>query len=140
LSVSLFQQGAVPAFVLRASQFHEFPGQILEWGRHDDVWWVPERLVQPVAVAAVGRVLADLSLAEHPRAGVAEVAGPQQEQLADMAARLAARRSDPVEVRGAPDDSADGRAYAGGALLPGPDATITGPTFQQWLDAGEQEP
>jgi uncharacterized protein YbjT (DUF2867 family) len=134
------QQGAVPAFVLRSSVFHEFPGETLKWGRQDGVWWVPEQLVQPVAVAAMARVLADLVIAEDPPADVAEVAGPQQEQLVDMVARLAARRGDPVEVKGISDDSADGRAFTGGALLPGPDATITGPTFQQWLDAGEREP
>jgi hypothetical protein len=68
------------------------------------------------------------------------VAGPQQEQLVDMATRLAARRGGPVEVRAAPDDSPDSRAVAGGALLPGPDATIVGPTFDGWLAAGEREP
>jgi uncharacterized protein YbjT (DUF2867 family) len=131
------QQGAVAASVLRSSPFHEFPGQLLAWGSQDGVWWVPELLLQPVAVAAMARVLADLALAEHPPA---DVAGPQQEQLVDMATRLVARRGDPVLVKAIPDDSADGRAQAGGALLPGPNATITGPTFQQWLDAGEQEP
>ncbi len=54
-----------------------------------------------------------------------------------MVTRLAARRGDPVEARGAPDDSADGRA-ATGALLPGPNAAIIGPIFEQWLDAGGQ--
>ncbi len=134
------QSGTVPAFVLRSTQFHEFAGQTLAWGRQDDVCWVPELLVQPVAVAAMARVLVDLLLAEGPPAGITEVAGPQRERLVGMATRLAARRGDQVEVRGAPDGSADGRAFASGALLPGPDAAITGPTFQQWLDAGEQEP
>ena len=68
-----------------------------------------------------------------------KVAGPRQEQLVDMATRLAARRGDPVEVRAAPDDRADGRAAATGALLPGPNTSIIGPTFEQWLDAGERE-
>ncbi|MPY90720.1 MAG: epimerase [Luteitalea sp.] len=133
------RSGTVPTFVLRSTQFHEFAGQTLAWGRQGDVCWIPEFLVQPVAVAAMARVLADLVLAMDPRPGVSEVAGPQQEKLVDMATRLAARRGDPVEVRGAPDDSADGRAFAGGALLPDPGATITGPTFQEWLDAGERD-
>jgi uncharacterized protein YbjT (DUF2867 family) len=131
--------GAVPTLVLRSTQFHEFAGQVLAWGQHDDVAWVPEMLLQPVAVAAAARVLADLVIADDPAAGIAEVAGPQQEQLVDMATRLAARRGDAVEVRGAPDDSADGRSAATGALLPGPKATIIGPTFEQWLAAGERE-
>jgi uncharacterized protein YbjT (DUF2867 family) len=121
------QAGPVPAFVLRSTQFHEFPGQIRDlWGVQDGVWWVPEWQVQPVAVAAMARVLADLALVDNPP-DASEVAGPRQEQLVDMAARLAARRGDRVAVKPAPDDSADGRAFAAGALLPGPDATITGP-------------
>jgi uncharacterized protein YbjT (DUF2867 family) len=132
--------GAVPAFTLRSTQFHEFAGQVLGWGRQGDVIWVPEMLVQPVAVAAAARVLADLAIADAPPAGITEVGGPQQEQLVDMATRLAARHGEPGEVRGAPNDSPDGRAVAAGALLAGPDATIVGPTFEQWLEAGEREP
>jgi hypothetical protein len=29
----------------------------------------------------------------------------------------------------------DRDVYATGALLPGPDATLAGPTFDEWLDA-----
>lgn len=135
------QDGTVPTAVLRATQFHEFVGQIRDqWGVQDGVWWVPDWQVQPVAVAAMARVLADLALAEDTPAAVGEVAGPQPERLVDMAARLAAHRSDPVAVKAAPDDSPDGQVFAGGGLLPAADATIAGPTFQTWLDAGEREP
>jgi uncharacterized protein YbjT (DUF2867 family) len=134
------QDGPVPAAVLRATQFHEFVGQVRDqWGVQDGVWWVPDWRVQPVAVAAMARVLADVTLGDHPSA-VAEVAGPQPERLVDMAVLLAERRSDPVTVKAAPDDSPDGGMFAAGGLLPGPDATFTGPTFQAWLDAGEREP
>lgn len=73
-------------------------------------------------------------------AAVSEVAGPQPERLVDMAARLAAHGNDPVSVKAAPDDSPDGQMFAGGGLLPGADATLTGSTFQTWLDADEREP
>ena len=134
------RSGPIPAFTLRSTQFFELLYRFRDWGLKDGVWWIPEQLIQPVSVAAMARVLADFVLAEDPPSGVAEVAGPRQEQLVEMACRWAARRGDPVEVRGLPDDSADGRISKEGGLLPGPDATITGPTFQQWLDAGEREP
>ncbi len=132
------QSGAVAAVVLRSTQFHEFAGQVLDWGRHETVSRVQEMRVQPVAVVAAARVLADLALTPDLPPPVSEVAGPQVEELVDMAVRLAARRADPVHVEGFRDDSPDGEAVATGALLPGPHAVLTGPTFQQWLDAGEQ--
>src|SRR5436190_1946402 len=132
--------GAVPASVVRSTQFYELLWRFRDWGPKDGLWRVPEQLVQPVAVAAMARALAQLTLAKEPPAGIAEVAGPQKEHLVDMAKRWAARRGEPLEVRELPDDSADGRASRSGALLPGPGATITGPTFQQWLDAGERDP
>jgi hypothetical protein len=67
------------------------------------------------------------------------VAGPAVEQLVDMATRLAAWRSDPVKVQAVADYSADGESVASGALLPGPGATLIGPTFQEWLDAGRRQ-
>lgn len=37
------EDGAVPTAVLRATQFHEFVGQIRgQWGLQDGVWWVPD--------------------------------------------------------------------------------------------------
>jgi hypothetical protein len=133
------QAGSVPVSVLRATQFHEFVGQIRDqWGVQDGVWWVPDWQVQPVAIAAMARVLAGLALAEEPPA-LSEVAGPRQERLVDMAVRLAAHRGDDVPVEPVPDDTPDGRLFAGGGLLPGADATLTGPTFQAWLDNGERE-
>jgi|SRR2546427_2198086 len=134
------RSGAVPAFVVRSTQFYELVQRIRNWGLRDGIWWVQDQLVQPVAVAAVVSVLAELVLTESPPAAISEVAGPQREQLVDMARRWAARRGERVEVRGIPDDSPDGRAFKSGALLPGHGATITGPTFQQWLDEGERGP
>jgi uncharacterized protein YbjT (DUF2867 family) len=134
------QGGPIPALVLRATQFHEFAGQVLEWGRRGEVSTVPEMLVQPVAAEAAARVLVDLALASGLAATVTEAAGPRQEELVDMATHLAARRNDPVQVQGVRDPTRDGEAVAAGALLPGPDATLTGPGFQEWLDAGEHVP
>ena len=52
-----------------------------------------------------------------------------------MASLLAARRGDPGRVEGVSDPSdPDAELFANGALLPGPDATLAGPTFEEWLD------
>jgi uncharacterized protein YbjT (DUF2867 family) len=39
--------GPIPALVLRASQFHEFVGQLLDWGRQGEVARVPKMRTQP---------------------------------------------------------------------------------------------
>src|SRR5918998_5214854 len=45
--------GPIPARILRATQFHEFVGQIVEWGRQGDVSYVPKMRTQLVAARAV---------------------------------------------------------------------------------------
>jgi hypothetical protein len=53
-----------------------------------------------------------------------------------MATRWAARRGDPVKIEPFSDPSDPDQGLSeSGALLPGPDAILTGPTFQEWLDA-----
>ena len=43
--------GPIPARVLRAAQFHEFVGQLVQWGTRGDVTYVPEMRTQLVAAA-----------------------------------------------------------------------------------------
>jgi hypothetical protein len=63
-----------------------------------------------------------------------EVAGPRAERLADVARLLIAHRGEAVLVETVTDSSdPDQRLYAEGALLPGPDAVLAGPTFEDWL-------
>jgi hypothetical protein len=71
---------------------------------------------------------------ETPGAPVPEIAGPQEESLVDMAMLLTARRGDHVKIE-AVSNPADPDLYEGGALLPGPHATLAGPTFEEWLDS-----
>jgi hypothetical protein len=53
-----------------------------------------------------------------------------------MAGLLVARRGDPVRIEGVTDSADPDQAlYESGALLPGPDATLAGPTFEEWLDS-----
>lgn len=126
------QDGPVPVTVVRATQFHEFAGQVLEWGRQGEVTYVPESQVQPAAARAVAAVIAEQVLAAAPPAA-AEVAGPEVHELVDLAARLAAHRGDGVRVAGVRGSDPDDAVAAEGGLLPGPDARIVGPTFDEWL-------
>ena len=131
--------GPVPARILRAAQFHEFVEVLMAWGSQGEVCYLPPMRTQLVAARTVAEALAALAVAPQSAAAgepVSEIAGPREEYLPDMAALLAARRGDVVKIEAAsnpadPDDALN----SSGALLPGPDATLAGPTFEEWLDA-----
>jgi hypothetical protein len=107
---------------------------MMEWGRQDDVVCLPAMRRQPVAARNVAETLADLATTDGSRSMV-EIAGPQVENLVDLASMLAARDGDPVTVEGVSDpDDLDSVLYESGRVLPGPDAIIAGPTFAEWLE------
>ena len=131
--------GPVPARILRAAQFHEFVELLMAWGRQGEVCYLPAMRTQLVAARTVAEALAALAVTPEPAsagAPVPEIAGPRQEYLPDIAALLAGRRGDVVKIETVsnpadPDDALN----SSGALLPGPHATLAGPTFAEWLDA-----
>jgi len=58
--------------------------------------------------------------------------------LAEMARLFAKRRGDAVEIEEVSDpDDPDREINESGGLLPGPGATLAGPSFEEWLDATE---
>jgi uncharacterized protein YbjT (DUF2867 family) len=129
--------GPIPATVLRAAQFHEFVGQLVDWGRRDDVSYVPQMRTQLVAARTVAQALAELATAPElpaPDAPFPEIAGPREESLVDMAELLVAHRGEAVRIEGVSDpDDPDRERYLDGTLLPSPHATLAGPTFEAWL-------
>jgi uncharacterized protein YbjT (DUF2867 family) len=129
--------GPIPARILRAAQFHEFVEQMVAWGRKGDVSYVPEMRTQLVAARSVAETLVDLATDEgFDAAPISEIAGPREERLFDIAKLYAARRGDPARIEEMSDpDDPNHVLNVNGALLPGPDAKLVGPTFAEWLDA-----
>ncbi|MBB5781836.1 SDR family oxidoreductase [Nonomuraea jabiensis] len=130
--------GPLPARILRAAQFHEFVGQLLDW-QQGDVAYIPNWPSQLVAARTVAEALVDLATDPDapaqpaPGTPIPEIAGPRKEIMAEAARLLGARRGiQVVGVDGA--DLPDAEYAAGGGLLPGPHAKLAGPTFQEWLD------
>jgi uncharacterized protein YbjT (DUF2867 family) len=131
------RDGAVPTRFLRASQFHEFVGELVKWGTQGETAYVAEMRTQLIAARSVAEALADLVEGADgaPRGNpVSEVAGPREESLVEVAKLLVARNGDQLEIAAgeAPDDPE--ALWAAGALLPGPIARLAGPTFEEWLD------
>jgi hypothetical protein len=125
--------GPVPAQILRAAQFHEFPSS---WtGVARTAWSRAEMRTQLVAARTVAEAL-DRPARSRRRfrinsTPIREIAGPRgEENLAEMARlRIAPRRPGRIEEP-APADP-DSQLQDG--ALSGPHATLAGPTFEEWL-------
>jgi uncharacterized protein YbjT (DUF2867 family) len=128
--------GPTPATILRATQFHEFASMVVGWTRRSGAALVPPLLVQPLAVADLADVLVETILGAGS-GEVREVAGPEPQDLVDMARRTLAAHGETLRLiptwRG--PFSVE---MAGEVLLPGPDARLTTTTFDEWL-AGQAD-
>ena len=131
--------GPIPARIVRAAQFHEFVEELMNWGTQGDVSYVWALRTQLVAARTVAEALVDLATApdaEFEAAETTEIAGPREYRLVEAARLLAERRGDGLRVEETSDPSdPDSERYANGAALPGPNAKLAGPTFEEWLDA-----
>ncbi|WP_067195928.1 SDR family oxidoreductase [Microbacterium sp. XT11] len=123
--------GPVPFTIARAAQFHEFAGQLLA-STPGPFALIPKAPVRPVAAREVGAHLIRVAEA-GPRQRAADLVGPRDEILADLARRQLAAdgiRRRVLEVR---LPGTYGRGLASGALRGGPDAVKGTITFDDWL-------
>jgi uncharacterized protein YbjT (DUF2867 family) len=126
--------GPIPTRIVRASQFHEFVGQLVEWGTQGEVAYVQEMRTQPVAARSLAEVVANLALSPSDDLSMVEVAGPREEQMVDLANQLVAHQGRDLKIEGVHQDGDPNQAaYDRGDGLPGPAAILVGPTFESWL-------
>jgi uncharacterized protein YbjT (DUF2867 family) len=125
------RSGPVPWTVLRATQFHEFPGQLLGRQR-GPVAFVPTMLSAPVAAAEAGAHVADLVHA-GPQGMAAPLRGPETGRMVDLARRLVAATGRRRLVVPLPVPGASGRALRAGALVPGEPCVRGTLTFEEYL-------
>jgi uncharacterized protein YbjT (DUF2867 family) len=122
--------GPVPVRILRATQFHEFVEQIVDWGRQGDVSYVPGMRTQLVAARTVAEELVRLALDPEPARGqITDIGGPREETMPGAARLLAQYRGNHLRI----EETDDWVAGGSDAALPGPDAKLAGPTFEEWL-------
>lgn len=130
----VYEGGVVPWSILRATQFHEFAGQVAGQAKIGPLQLGPRARVQPVAAATVAERIVDL--AEGAASGRAtDIAGPHEESLPEMI-RALRRHQDargPVVPVSLPGGQMKGMRE--GLALPGPDALLLGPRFDEWLAA-----
>jgi uncharacterized protein YbjT (DUF2867 family) len=123
--------GPIPFTIVRATQFHEFAAMVVGWTRRDETAMIAPLLVQPVAAADVGDVLAEVACGP-PLNGTLELAGPETQDLVDMARRTMTARGEDVKL--IPSwQQPFGVEMAGEVLLPGAAARLAPTTFDTWL-------
>ncbi|WP_067497167.1 SDR family oxidoreductase [Actinoplanes sp. TFC3] len=122
--------GDVPWTILRATQFHEFAGQMLD-RLPGPLALVPGMKTQPIAVREVAEALAGL-ITQPPQATAPDLAGPRIESLPSMARRLIAAggsRHRPVIPLPIPGPTGSG------GLIPTTEGPRGHQTFDGWLAA-----
>ena len=130
----LVSAGPVPWSIVRVTQFHDFAAMVAGWTQQDGAATIAPLLIQPIAQADVAAVLAEVA-AGAPLNDRLDVAGPETQDLVDMARRTFAARGQDITLvptwRGV-----FGPDMAGEVLLPGAGARLTSGTFGEWLAAG----
>lgn len=127
----IVEAGPVPWTIVPVTQFHDFAAMVASWTEHDGVATIAPLLVQPIAPDDVADVLAELAVGA-PRGRYVDVAGPEPQDLVDMARRTYQARGREVKLvptwRGV-----FGPSMAGEVLLPGENARLAPTTFEEWL-------
>jgi uncharacterized protein YbjT (DUF2867 family) len=130
----LVTAGPVPWSIVRATQFMDFAAMVAGWTERDGAATIAPLLVQPIAQADVAAVLAEIA-AGKALGDKLDIAGPETQDLVDMARRTFAARGQDITLvptwRGP-----FGLDMAGEVLLPGEKARLTSTTFAGWLAAG----
>ena len=130
----LVESGPVPWSIVRATQFHDYPAMVAGRAEKDGTAAVAPLLLQPIAPADVAAELAEVATGA-PLGARIEIAGPETQDLVDMARRTFAVRGQDIRLvptwRGT-----YGTDMAGEAMLPGEGAKLGPTTFDAWLAAG----
>lgn len=126
--------GPVPWTILRATQFHEFAGQIFDRFRVGPFALVPRFQSQPVAAREVAERLVDLVEA-GPSGRVRDLAGPRVERMGQLSRRWARAVGRPGRVIEFPLPGGFGKAMRNGILTARPGSDLGAQTFDEWLVA-----
>jgi uncharacterized protein YbjT (DUF2867 family) len=120
--------------LLRTTQFYEFAAQLVHHGKVGPLQVVPTMRSQPIAASEVAAELVEIALGE-PRGLVPDLAGPQEERMADLVKTYLAAtgKSRPVLQISIP--GAWGRGMRDGSLLPASGTRFASQTFAQWLES-----
>jgi uncharacterized protein YbjT (DUF2867 family) len=124
----------LPFSVVRATQFFEFVPALADAAADGDLIRMSPVLMQPIAAADVSAALAETAVLQ-PSNAIAELAGPEQHRLAELATSILAARGDARRVVSDPSAGYFGGTVDDTSLVPGQDPAITEVRLgRTWLD------
>lgn len=129
---AVVEAGQVPYTIVPATQFHDFAAMVASWSEVDGVARLAPLLVQPIAPMDLARTL--VRVATGPAQGRhVDVAGPDPQDLVDMARRTYEARGQTIRLVPTWDNGFFDVGMAGNVLLPAEDAEIAPTSFEDWL-------
>jgi uncharacterized protein YbjT (DUF2867 family) len=134
----LVSESEVPWTLQRATQFHEFAGQVVAQSSVGPIALVPKMLLRPVAAREVAERLLDLAEA-GPAGRVQDFVGPREETLIGMVRKTFAHDGIKRRPISAVLPGKYWRAARAGALRGTSDSVQGRLTFDQWLHTPDTE-
>jgi uncharacterized protein YbjT (DUF2867 family) len=128
----LIKAGPIPYTIVRATQFFEFIGRIVDSGTEGDIVRLPPALVQPESADDVVSTLADVAVGA-PLNDTIELAGPEAFRLDELARRVLKASDDGRQVTADVHARYFGAELDDRSLTPGDDARIASTRFEDWL-------
>ncbi len=135
---SLVRSGPIPSTIVRATQFFEFLGSIIDSATDGDTVRLPPALIQPIAARDVSAAVARAA-ARPPVGDIIEVGGPESFRMDELGRRVLQARRDPRQVLTDPSAPYYGWVrLAERTLLPSADAQVGPTVLSEWLDQAQQ--
>jgi uncharacterized protein YbjT (DUF2867 family) len=126
------ETGSVPYTILRATQFFEFIGGIVDSSTDGETIRLAPVFIQPESADDVAAALADVAVSE-PVNGIVELGGPEQFRLDELARRFLGAKNDPRSVTADVHARYFGTELDDHSLTPGGNARIAPTRFEDWL-------
>ena len=129
---NLIRAAKIPYTILRATQFFEFVGGIVDSSSDGQIVRLSPALFQPVASDDVAAALADVTLGA-PVIGIVELAGPEKFSLDEFARKYLIATKDPRRVAADIHARYFGTELDDQSLTPGKNPRLGSVRFEDWL-------
>ena len=129
---NLIRAAKIPYTILRATQFFEFVGGIVDSSSDGQIVRLSPALFQPVASDDVAAALADVTLGA-PINGVVELAGPERLSLDEFGRKYLIATTDPRRVAADIHARYFGAELDDQSLTPGNNPRLGSVRFEDWL-------
>jgi uncharacterized protein YbjT (DUF2867 family) len=129
---NLIRNSEIPYTILRATQFFEFVGGLVDASTDGPIVRLSPALFQPVASDDVAAALADVTLSA-PVNGIVELAGPEQISLDEFARQYLVATGDSRKVAADIHARYFGAELDDQSLTPGKNPRLGSLRFEEWL-------